>query len=86
LPDDQRPKLNNPTVQEKGERHEAFDCYGAVPGDGCTHQGIFDITLLKSVPNLFMLSVSSAKDLDICLNWATLQKNPVVIRYPKLSL
>ena len=62
-----------------------LDRAGAVPGDGCTHQGIFDITLLKSVPNLFMLSVSSAKDLDICLSWATLQKNPVVIRYPKLS-
>ena len=62
-----------------------LDRAGAVPGDGCTHQGIFDITLLKSIPNLSILSISSGKDLDLCLNWAVNQKNPVAIRYPKLS-
>ncbi|MBQ0051530.1 MAG: 1-deoxy-D-xylulose-5-phosphate synthase [Treponema sp.] len=62
-----------------------LDRSGAVPGDGETHQGLFDIALLKSVPNLMILSPVSAVDLGICLVWAVNAKRPVVIRYPKLS-
>ncbi|MBR5095927.1 MAG: 1-deoxy-D-xylulose-5-phosphate synthase, partial [Treponema sp.] len=46
-----------------------FDRSGAVPNDGETHQGIFDIALLKSVPNLSILAPASAKELDLCLGW-----------------
>ncbi len=70
------------------ERHVvlALDRAGAVPSDGETHQGIFDIALLRSIPNLTLLSVSSAKDLSLCLNWAVENaKGAVVLRWAKNS-
>lgn len=61
------------------------DRAGAVPGDGITHQGIYDIALFRSIPNLKLISVVSEKDMQLCFKWAENQKSPVVIRYPKLS-
>lgn len=63
-----------------------FDRAGPVPQDGETHQGMFDIALMKTVPNLTILAPFSAKDLEHCLTWAIEEcKGPVVIRYPKGS-
>lgn len=62
-----------------------FDRAGAVPQDGETHQGIFDIALLRPVPNMTILSPATALDLSLCLMWAVNAKKPVAIRYPKLS-
>lgn len=62
-----------------------LDRAGVVPGDGETHQGLFDIALLRPVPNLTLLSPASARDLETCLSWAVTQKLPVAIRYPKMS-
>lgn len=67
--------------------HAVFvlDRSGAVPGDGETHQGIFDIALFRSVPNLTILAPASAAELELCLDWAASAKGAVVIRYPKKS-
>ena len=62
-----------------------FDRAGAVPQDGETHQGIFDIALLRPVPNVSILSPATAIDLSQCLLWAVSADRPVAIRYPKLS-
>ena len=62
-----------------------LDRAGAVPSDGVTHQGIFDISLLRPIPKLNILSVASADDLKLCLEWASESKDATVIRYPKLS-
>ena len=62
-----------------------FDRAGIVPGDGETHQGLFDIALLRPVPNLTLLAPASAADLQKCLAWAVEQGTPVAIRYPKMS-
>ncbi|WP_407425468.1 1-deoxy-D-xylulose-5-phosphate synthase [Treponema sp.] len=62
-----------------------FDRAGAVPQDGETHQGIFDIALLRPVPNLTILCPATALDLSLCLMWAVNVKKPVAVRYPKLS-
>ena len=63
-----------------------FDRAGPVPQDGETHQGMFDIALMKTVPNLTILAPFSAKDLDHCLTWAIAEcRGLVVIRYPKGS-
>lgn len=62
-----------------------FDRAGAVPQDGETHQGIFDIALLRPVPNMTILSPATALDLSRCFLWALAVKRPVAIRYPKLS-
>ncbi len=62
-----------------------LDRAGIVPGDGETHQGLFDIALLRPVPGLTLLAPVSAADLSRCLSWAVAQKTPVAIRYPKMS-
>ena len=63
-----------------------FDRAGAVPADGETHQGIFDISLLRPVPCLTLMSAVSARDLELCFEWAVNHKEgPVCIRWPKNS-
>ena len=62
-----------------------LDRSGVVPNDGETHQGLFDIPLLRPVPNIAVLSPATAVDLNLCLVWAVNARKPVVIRYPKLS-
>ena len=62
-----------------------LDRAGAVPNDGVTHQGIYDIALFRPIPELEILSPCSAKDLELCFNWAVDKGTSVVIRYPKLS-
>ena len=62
-----------------------IDRAGAVPQDGETHQGIFDIALLLPIPNMTILAPATAIDLSLCLMWAINAKKPVAIRYPKLS-
>ena len=62
-----------------------LDRAGVVPGDGETHQGLFDIALLRPVPGLALLAPATAKDLEQCLSWAVGLRKPVAIRYPKMS-
>ncbi len=63
-----------------------FDRAGAVPNDGETHQGIFDIPLLRPIPNLSILSVVSEQDLNVSMDWAVKEAaGPVAIRWPKMS-
>ncbi|MBQ9538224.1 MAG: 1-deoxy-D-xylulose-5-phosphate synthase [Treponema sp.] len=63
-----------------------FDRAGAVPADGETHQGIFDIALLRPIPGMTLMTVSSEKDMELCLDWAVTQtEGPVAIRWPKMS-
>lgn len=67
--------------------HAVFmlDRAGAVPSDGVTHQGIFDISLFRPIPDLEILSPVSQNDLKLCFEWAVDKGTCVVIRYPKLS-
>ena len=60
-----------------------LDRAGLVPSDGETHQGMFDIALLRTVPNLTILSPATAADFKLSLEWALSQDKPVVLRYPK---
>lgn len=62
-----------------------LDRAGAVPADGVTHQGIFDISLFRPIPDLEILSPVSQNDLQLCFDWAVDKGTCVVIRYPKLS-
>ncbi|MBR5647279.1 MAG: 1-deoxy-D-xylulose-5-phosphate synthase [Treponema sp.] len=62
-----------------------LDRAGAVPNDGVTHQGIFDISLFLPVPELEILSPSTSKDLYLCFKYALKSDSAVIIRYPKLS-
>ncbi len=60
------------------------DRAGLVGHDGATHQGVFDISLLRSIPNLMIASPSSAIDLRNLLFTVNQElAHPIVIRYPR---
>ena len=62
----------------------AVDRAGLVGADGETHQGIFDVPYLRTVPGLRLLSPSSFAELRRGLEQALLrEKGPTAIRYPR---
>ncbi len=61
-----------------------LDRSGIVGKDGETHQGIFDISYLSSIPGITVLSPMDGEELKISLDYAMYhQKAPVAIRYPR---
>ena len=69
-----------------GNYHVVFavDRAGLVAGDGATHQGIFDISYLTTVPNMTLLSPSSYSELRRMLDYAINEHSgPIAIRYPR---
>ena len=69
-----------------GNYHVVFavDRAGLVAGDGVTHQGLFDISYLTSIPNMALLSPSSYSELSKMLDYAIYEHNgPIAIRYPR---
>ena len=61
----------------------AIDRAGAVPEDGETHQGIYDIQAFRAVPGLAMLAPAGAGELVAALRWALARTGPTMIRFPK---
>lgn len=63
------------------------DRAGIVGSDGETHHGLFDIALLKCVPNMMMLAPSNGAELrDMIYFAAGYDKGPLAIRYPRGSV
>ena len=63
----------------------ALDRCGIVPGDGITHQGIFDYSLFSSLPNATILSPESYRDVNDAFERALTNDGLSIIRYPKGS-
>lgn len=64
----------------------AVDRAGIVGDDGETHQGIYDISYLFTIPNMAVLSPASPDELKAMLDYAVIRHNgPIAIRYPKGS-
>ena len=61
----------------------AIDRAGLVGEDGATHQGIFDIAYLSSMPNIKILSPKMPEEIEGALRYALSSEGPVAIRYPK---
>ena len=61
----------------------ALDRAGLVSDDGETHQGIFDISLFRSAPNMCILAPAGEEEMTLMLDWALAFSGPVMIRYPK---
>ena len=59
------------------------DRAGIVGADGETHQGIYDIPMLRPVPNLVMMMPKDAKEAGDLMYTAYQIEGPVVIRYPR---
>lgn len=62
------------------------DRSGMVPGDGDTHQGIFDISMLLPLPNLSICSPSNLNEAEELIKLAIHSNNPFYIRYPKTNV
>ena len=64
----------------------AIDRAGIVGEDGETHQGMFDIPMLSTIPNVKIYSPASYAELEICLSAALYQNQGITaIRYPRGS-
>ncbi|MBU0927844.1 MAG: 1-deoxy-D-xylulose-5-phosphate synthase [Spirochaetes bacterium] len=61
----------------------AVDRAGAVPDDGETHQGLYDIQAFRAVPGMSIVAPASAGELRLALNWALANNGPSIVRYPK---
>jgi len=62
----------------------ALDRSGIVPGDGITHQGIFDVALFSSIPGVKIYTAETYAELARAFEKALAEENtPVVIRYAK---
>ncbi len=65
----------------------AIDRAGVVGQDGETHQGIYDVSFLTSIPNITIFSPSTKEELKSQLYKAIYETEGVVaIRYPKASV
>ncbi len=59
------------------------DRAGVVGSDGATHQGVFDVAMLRALPNLAICQPKDRDDLAALLGEALLRDGPTVIRYPR---
>ncbi len=60
-----------------------LDRAGLVGDDGPTHHGVFDLALLRTVPNLVLLQPRDEAELARMLSAAVGWGRPVAIRYPR---
>lgn len=61
----------------------AIDRAGIVGSDGETHQGVFDITYLRHIPNITIMSPKDGRELSEMLKLAVSLEGPAAIRYPR---
>lgn len=63
-----------------------IDHAGLIGGDGPTHQGIYDVSMFMSMPNVILTMPKDEQEAIGLFNYAFSQKHPFVIRYPKESV
>ncbi|HBG92580.1 MAG: 1-deoxy-D-xylulose-5-phosphate synthase [Nitrospirae bacterium RIFOXYB2_FULL_43_5] len=61
----------------------AIDRAGIVGEDGPTHQGVFDISYLRHIPNLTVMAPKNDLELKAMLELALKHNGPSAIRYPR---
>ena len=62
-----------------------IDRAGAVGNDGATHQGLFDISYLRMLPNMKIFSPKDTVELKIIFEYCKKLSSPCAIRYPNGS-
>jgi 1-deoxy-D-xylulose-5-phosphate synthase len=60
-----------------------LDRAGLVGDDGPTHHGVFDLALLRAIPNLVLMQPADGAELAHMLYSAVRWSRPVAIRYPR---
>ncbi len=61
----------------------AIDRAGIVGEDGPTHNGVFDISYLRHIPNMVIMAPKDGEEFRKMLKTAILYDGPVAIRYPR---
>ena len=63
-----------------------IDRAGLVPEDGDTHQGVFDVSFLRIIPNITIMAPVGEKDFKEMVKKSIEYKGPTVIRYNKSAV
>jgi len=61
----------------------ALDRAGIVGEDGETHQGAFDISYLRAIPNMTLLAPYNETTMKLCMAFAKEYTHPCAFRYPR---
>jgi 1-deoxy-D-xylulose-5-phosphate synthase len=61
----------------------AVDRAGLVGGDGATHQGVYDLSFLRCVPNMVVMAPADEDECRQMLYTAGLLDQPTAVRYPR---
>ncbi|MDO5555853.1 MAG: 1-deoxy-D-xylulose-5-phosphate synthase [Clostridia bacterium] len=61
----------------------AIDRAGIVGADGETHQGLFDLSFLSTIPNFVIMAPKNFEELEKMLEFSINIDKPVAIRYPR---
>ena len=61
----------------------AIDRAGLVGGDGATHQGAFDVSFLRCIPNLVIMAPADENECRQMLYTAVTLDAPACVRYPR---
>lgn len=61
----------------------AIDRAGLVGEDGETHQGVFDISFLRMIPNMTIMAPKDANEFVEMIKLSAMIQGPCAIRYPK---
>jgi len=61
----------------------AIDRAGLVGGDGATHQGVFDLSYLRCVPNMVVMAPADENECRQMLYTAGSLDQPTAVRYPR---
>lgn len=61
----------------------ALDRAGIVGGDGATHQGNFDLSYLRCIPNIIVMAPADENECRQMLSTAYYYPGPAAVRYPR---
>jgi 1-deoxy-D-xylulose-5-phosphate synthase len=61
----------------------AVDRAGIVGADGATHQGVFDLSFLRCIPNTIIMAPSDERECQLMLNTGHQHNGPSIVRYPR---
>jgi 1-deoxy-D-xylulose-5-phosphate synthase len=61
----------------------AIDRGGLVGGDGATHQGAFDLSFLRCIPNMVVMTPADENECRQMLYTAATHAGPATVRYPR---
>ncbi|RLG11774.1 1-deoxy-D-xylulose-5-phosphate synthase [Candidatus Pacearchaeota archaeon] len=79
--------LIHDTALQKAPVRFAIDRGGVVGDDGPTHQGVFDLSYLRIIPNMVVMAPKDEDELQDMIKTALeYDKGPIAFRYPRGSI